>query len=111
MPELSESNRHTEESVLLTPKEGSWVTITVIRKTLLVTNICWPNDLDENRRCKILKGSDSTDELTSPWANLWTECDWIISGWKEKELSFKPIDIANNIPFNFLITQAEKKSG
>ena len=42
--------------------------------------------------------------------SLKTEYNWIISGWKEKEL-FKPVDIANNIPFNFLITQAEKKSG
>lgn len=36
--------------------------------------------------------------------SLKTECKWIISGWKEKELSFKPIDIANNIPFNFCST-------
>ena len=120
MPGISNSNRHTARVCPeADTRKGSWVTITAVRKTLLVTNICWPNDLDENRRCKILKRSDVQNpkkvrlyrwtDLTMS-KSLKTEYNWIISGWKEKEL-FKPVDIANNIPFNFLITQAEKKSG
>ena len=32
----------------------------------------------------------------------------MMSGWKEKELLFKPIDTAKDIPFNVLNTGAEK---
>ena len=40
-----------------------------------------------------------------------SECHWMMSGWKEKELSFKPIDIAKDTPFSISSTGAEKKSG
>jgi hypothetical protein len=35
----------------------------------------------------------------------------MMSGWKEKEISFKPIDIAKDTPFSISSTGAEKKSG
>ena len=34
----------------------------------------------------------------------------MMSGWKEKELLFKPIDIAKDTPFSISSTGAEKKS-
>ena len=60
-------------------------------------------EVQNPERVRLYKWTDFTMSKS-----LKTDCEWIISGWKEKELSFKPIDIANNIPFNFLLTGREK---